>query len=634
MDDEPEQRDIDLTDESLTRRRVVAMDKGALRRLIGTASLFAIGYGDVGSSIYYALGVTTAWALGAAPLAIAIAGIFFIFTVLTYAELSAALPESGGSQLFARRAFGDVASFIAGWALLLDYVLTAAISAYAVAPYLAYFWPALKTVPGHLSFTVFLLVGLGALNIAGIKESTRVSLLLTLLDIVTQLAIIGIGLALAFNLPRLLGQIKWGVAPTWENLIYGISIAMVAYTGIEAVSQLSGETIDPGRKVPRAMLMTLGTVLVMYMGISVIALSVMTPQELGGEWINDPIAGIAAHLPGIGPQLSRWIAILGATILTIAANAGVIGASRLAYSMANNYQLPTFFSRLHPRLKTPYLALGSFTVVAILVILVAKNLKVLADLYNFGAMLAFSMAHLSLIGLRVKEPELERPFKLTLNLRIAGREIPITAVLGFCATSAVWLIVVFTHVHGRNLGFVWMGLGCVLYAWYRKRAQLPVMETVQIEKVVMPEYQALAVRSILAPTLGGSTTENLQIACQFARDHGAHLTALYVIEIPPTLPLDTFLSEKLAVADAALKRAMAIGREFNLQVTTQVIQARSAGQAIVDLAKERDFDLVVMGTPHKRAATGLTASSGLGATTDYVVRSAPCRVWICKTTSK
>ena len=187
------EREIDLSDDSLSRRHVVAMDKGALRRLIGTASLFAIGYGDVGSSIYYALGVTTAWALGAAPLAIAIAGIFFVFTVLTYAELSAAIPESGGSQLFARRAFGDVASFVAGWALLLDYVLTAAISAYAATPYLGYFWPVLKTLPGHLTFTVILLLILGGVNIAGIRESAKISLVLAILGIITQGGIIILG---------------------------------------------------------------------------------------------------------------------------------------------------------------------------------------------------------------------------------------------------------------------------------------------------------------------------------------------------------------------------------------------------------------------------------------------------------
>lgn len=623
------EREFDLSDETLGPRRVVARERGILRRLLGTPSLFAIGYGDVGSSIYYALGVTTAFALGAAPVAIAIAGIFFIFTVLTYAELSASIPESGGAQVFARRAFGDVASFLAGWALLLDYVLTAAISAYTVAPYLGYFWPVLKTLPGHLGFTALLLTVLGFLNIAGIKESTRVSLALAVLGILTQGVIVLLGLVLVFDLPRLVGQIEWGVAPTWRNLIYGISVAMVAYTGIEAVSQLSGEAVDPGRKVPRAMLATLVTVLAMYLGISLVALSAMTPEDLGTQWVNDPMAGIAHHIPVIGPYISPWIAVLGAAILTIAANAGVIGASRLAYSMANNYQLPTFFNRLHPVLKTPYLALSVFTGVSILVILAARHLKVLADLYNFGAMLAFSMAHLSLIGLRFKEPDLARPFHLRLNLPIAGKQIPITAILGFCATFTVWLIVVFTHVHGRNLGFIWMGVGVILYAWYRKKAQLPVMETVKIEKVALPEYQRLQVKSILVPIPEGLITENLQLACQLAREHGAHVTALHVLEIPSSLPLDTFLPEKLASADAVMKQAMAVGREYDLQVTTHLLQARSAGQAIVDLSKEKGFDVIAMGTSYRKGA-----SAWLGPTTEYVIRNAPCRVLVCKSGTK
>jgi len=626
----PPEREIDLSDESLSRRHVVTRKKGALRRLLGATSLFAIGYGDVGSSIYYALGVTAAFALGAAPIAILIAGIFFIFTVLTYAELSAAIPESGGAQVFARRAFGDVASFVAGWALLLDYVLTAAISAYAVAPYLGYFWPVLKTVPGHLMFTALLLFSLGVLNIAGVRESTRVSLGLAIMGIITQGAIIVVGFFVVLNLPKLISQIQWGVAPTWSNLIYGISIAMVAYTGIEAVSQLSGEAVDPGRKVPRAMLSTLVTVLVMYLGISVIALSAMTPEELGTRWVNDPMAGIAANTPVLGPYLSPWIAVLGAAILTIAANAGVIGASRLAYSMANSYQLPPFFGRLHPKSKTPYLAIATFTIIGIIIVLAARHLKVLADLYNFGAMLAFSMAHLSLIGLRCKEPKLARPFKLRPHLKIAGKEIPITAILGFCATFTVWLIVVFTHVHGRNLGFIWMGIGVLLYAWYRKRSQLPVMETVEIENVDLPEYQAMEIKSILVPVTAGPLGENLHFACHLAKEHeGAHVTALCVIEVPSTLPLDTFLPEKLAVTDAALKRAMAVGREFGLQVTTHLTQARSAGQAIVALAKEKKFEVIAVGTSYRRGA-----SAWMGSTTEYVVRNAPCRVLICKSATK
>src|SRR3990167_4443991 len=135
-------------------RRVTVLDRGNLHRVLNALHLFAIGYGDVGSSIYYALGVTTLYALGATPLALALAGIVFFCTVLTYAELAAAMPESGGSCSFARRAFNDLVSFIAGWALLLDYIVTIAISAYSVGPYLGIFFPVLKTTFGNIPFAM------------------------------------------------------------------------------------------------------------------------------------------------------------------------------------------------------------------------------------------------------------------------------------------------------------------------------------------------------------------------------------------------------------------------------------------------------------------------------------------------
>lgn len=617
-----DEKKFDLSEEQ--GRKVISIDKGSLKRSIGVAGLFSIGYGDVGSSIYYALGVTTFWALGASPIAIAIAGVFFAFTVLTYAELSSAIPESGGSQVFAKRAFGDMASFVAGWALLLDYVLTAAISAFTIGPYLGYFIPVLKTLTGNLIFTSMVILLLTTINILGIKESTRLSLGLAILSIVTQIIIIGLGIVAVLNFPKLLGQIHFGTLPTWRNFIYGISIAMVAYTGIEAVSQLSGETREPGKKIPRAMLLTLATVLVMYMGISLVALSAVSPEELGGKWIADPMAGIAANLPILGKYLSPWIAILGATILLIAANAGVVGASRLSYSMANNYQLPNFLGRLHTKFNTPFISLGIFSVVAVIVVLMSRKITILADLYNFGAMLAFSMAHLSLIGLRIREPSLARPFKLKGNIMIGRYEIPITAVLGLLATSTVWFIVVIAHPHGRKLGFLWMILGMALYLSYRWKTKMPMLETVEVEKISVPEFKKIMLKKILVPTLGGQFTENVQIASQIAKDNGAELIALYVIEMPAPLPLDTFLPDRLEKADMALHRAAAIAREYGLNSQTQLIQSREAGSAITDLAKEKNCDLIVLGVGTRKT------QAGFGGTVDYVLKHSPCRVWVCK----
>jgi len=629
-----DQRGFDLSAEH-TPHHIVQMDREGLRRVLGTRDLFALGYSDVGSSIYYALGVTALYALGATPLALALAGIAFFCTALTYAEMAAALPEAGGSASFARHAFNDLVSFVAGWALLLDYIVTIAISAFSIGPYLSYFFPPLKLAMANVPFSIFILGILLLLNVIGIKESTRVSLLLCLFDIATQATIILIGAFFLLNFPHLIHHMRIGVSgvdwsPTWPQFWKGVSMAMVAYIGIESITQLGGETRLPAKAIPRSIILTMITLFLMYFGISAVALSAIHPKILATQYLEDPLAGIAAALPVGSSLLGPWIGILGAIILFVAANAGLIGASRLTFAMGEYYQLPRIFYRLHPRYRTPFVSLSLFAGLAALVILVAKRLIFLADLYNFGAMLAFCLAHLSLLGLRVRQPDLERPFRIPFNLAIGRIRLPLTAILGLLATFAVWVDVVISKPAGRNLGFFWMGLGLVCYYAYRKKQRISPTAHVEIERVKMPEFVPLSTRKILVPTLGGSYTENLQIACELAKVRGAEVIALYVIEIPPALPLDTFLPERFATAEAALKRAQAIGREFEVAVATKLLQARSAAEAILDILKEEGYDLVVMGTAMKKG----TPVSAIGVTVEMVLRNAPCRVWVCKTPSK
>jgi len=616
--------------------RVAIVDKGSLHRVLNASQLYAIGYGDVGSSIYYALGVTALYALGATPLALALAGVVFFCTVLTYTELSAAMPESGGSCSFARHAFNDLASFVAGWALLLDYIVTIAISAYSIGPYLSNLFPALKTTVGNVPFTLIVLGILLALNIFGVKESTRVSLLLCLFDIATQLVIITLGFifllqiaqpaAFLHHLHQLVVGMQIGVAgvdwsPTWPQFWKGVGMAMVAYIGIESISQLAGEARHPNRTIPRAMMSTMVTLLVLYFGISFIALSALSPKELTSAYLEDPIAGIAASMPFGRQYLAPWVGFLGATILFVAANAGLIGASRLTFAMSEHFALPRLFYKLHPRYKTPYVSLIAFTVIAGAIVTVAKRLTHIADLYNFGAMLSFALAHLSLLGLRIRQPELARPFRIGWNLRFGRSALPITALVGVVGTVAVWVDVILTKPSGRNLGFLWMGAGLICYFWYRHQQHLPAAGHVKLERLTMPEYAPAEVKRILVPTTGAHTHDMIQFAAKLAKMQGGAVTALHVIEIPPSLPLDTFFPEKLAFADTIMERSQAIGREFEVPIDAQVKQARFAGETIVELAKDGKFDLIIIGARARPAAA-------FGTTVDYVMRNAPCRVWV------
>ncbi|HEY82695.1 MAG TPA: APC family permease [Dehalococcoidia bacterium] len=461
-----------------------------LRRVLGVPAVFSAGYGNVGSSIYYALGIVALVALGATPVALGIAGILFIFTALTYAEGTAMFPEAGGSASFARHAFDDLAGFAAGWALMLSYIVTISISAFTIPPYLGFFWEPFKTSPvvgtiASIAIVVFLMV----INVIGIKETSFVNISAAVLDLATQVSLVVIGFILLFDPTLLIHRIfdNW---PAPENLIIGIALAAIAYTGIETMSQMAEETRQPEKRVPRALVMMIVAVLTIFAGISLVSLSAMSPQELASEWSRDPVAGIAANLPLplLREVLKPLIAILAGTILLIATNAGLIGISRLAFSLGNHKLIPPALSRIHPRFKTPYIAIVLFSIVAILILVpgffAADVFKNLGALYAVGSLLAFMFAHASIISLRLKRPDLPRPFKLGWNIRFKGRELPLTAILGISVLALIWVIILISQPYSRWVGLAWMIGGLVIYYFYRRKEGLPLSYTPKKEREI------------------------------------------------------------------------------------------------------------------------------------------------------
>ncbi|MBA7612359.1 putative amino acid permease YhdG [subsurface metagenome] len=460
------------------RPRRIKRDR--LRRVLGIPALFSAGYGNVGSSIYYALGIVAVVALGATPIALGIAGILFIFTALTYAEGTAMFPEAGGSASFARHGFNDLAGFIAGWALMLSYIVTISISAFTIPPYLGFFWEPFKVSPilgtaTSMGIVLFLM----AINVIGIKQTSFLNIGAAIIDITTQVALVVIGFILLFDPVVLFNRIidNW---PSAGNLVFGIALASIAYTGIETMSQMAGETRKPEKRVPRALIMMIVAVLVIFAGISLVSLSAMTPQELASEWARDPVAGIAAHIPItlISDVLKPLIAILAGSILLIATNAGLIGISRLAFSLGTHKLQPAALSKVHPRFKTPYVSIILFSVVALIILTPGFfGTNVFANmgaLYAFGSLLAFMFAHASILSLRARKPDMERPFKLGWNIRIGGREMPLSAIIGLLATMAIWIIILITQPYCRWVGITWMVIGLIVYCIYRWKSRLPL----------------------------------------------------------------------------------------------------------------------------------------------------------------
>ncbi|MDX6426003.1 MAG: basic amino acid/polyamine antiporter, family, partial [Gaiellaceae bacterium] len=422
----------------LLRRRV----SGGLPAVLGTPDLFATAYGNVGSSIYYALGVTAIYALGMTPITFAISGLIFAFTAATYAEATARFPEAGGSASFARRAFNEMVSFFAAWAQMLNYTVTIAISSYTVPPYLSVL-PGLHSLHsgiGQLSFAAGLCIVLAVLNIRGIQESAKLNVFLALADLATQALLVIVGAVLILSPSVLVSNVHFGSGPTLSSFLISIPIGMVAYTGIETISNMAEEARDPGRDVPRSIGLVALAVFAIYAFLPAVALSAMPVHHvpsadpntgshftslLGSEFSSDPVAGIVQNL-GLGPlttPVAYYVGVLAGTILIIATNAGIIGVSRLTYSMGQHRQFPNILRMVHPRYRTPWVAILVYTLAAIALMVPAslsgpKGIAFLGNLYAFGAMLSFTIAHAAVIALRLRHPDPDQPFRAPLNLHV------------------------------------------------------------------------------------------------------------------------------------------------------------------------------------------------------------------------
>ena len=603
----------------------------SLSRIYGAGALFAAAYGNVGSSIYYALGVTAAFALGLTPVAFMIAGLIFVATAATYAEATVMYPEAGGSSSFGRHAFNELVSFIAAWAQMLNYTITVAISAYFVPHYLAVFWPALGHAPGDIIGGAAVIVFLAWLNVRGGQESARLNIILAVADLATQVILVGIGMFLVFNADTLVSNVHLGVAPSWSDFALGIGVGMIAYTGIETISNMSEEAKDAARSVPQGVALVVIAVLALYLFIPIVALSAMPVHldggqyvtELGTKFADDPILGIVENLgltEGLTNILRIYVGVLAAVILVIATNAGLIGVSRLSYSMGQYRQLPEVIRQIHPTYRTPYIAIIFFAVLAIITLLPGQA-SFLATMYSFGAMLSFTIAHAAVIRLRQKQPDKKRDWMPRGNFRFRGSLIPITAVLGGLGTFSAWVVVMALNPITLAVGMVWLALGLVGYFVYRRHQELPLTGTV---KVLLPEplgVEEIEYKSVIVafPADQPFSEEVMATAAKLTSDRrrGIHIAAL--LTVPTHLPLDGSMVEEEKEAQSKIERAKLIA---GLRVSGRVERVRPGqeGYFLARQARASNAAAIVIGLRSRRGIPQY------GKTLETLLRERPCRV--------
>src|SRR5438270_722878 len=496
-----------------------------LQRVLDGQALASVAYGEIASSIYFALGIVALHALGFTPLVLGLVGLLFLLVALSYAEGTAAIRETGGAATFVRIAFNDLAGFLTGWALFLDYLIVIALSALFMPHYL------------------------------------------------------------------------------------GTALHVVA---------LSRKPCD--------------VVVVIYVLIALVALSAFPARggttALGTTWLHAPLVGIVSafhgHLPSwFQSALRVYVGITGALVLLAAATTSISGFGRLAYSLGEHGQLPAPFGRLNRRTLVAPVSIVSAAAVAIAILgvtsLLHDRVSFLASLFSFGVLLAFTSAQLAVIRLRRTRPDLRRPFRVPL----AWRGIPLPSAIGALATGAIFVDAMITHRGARYGGPAWLVLGLVVYLAVRRDRGAGLLEPVRsADEQALPETEFS--RILVPMKLGEIGEEMVATAVKLAQERGASVDALYVIQVPLDQPLDAELAEADERAAASLAEAKLLGADHGVEVIGETVRARSIGQAIVDQARARDVDLIVLGS----APRWRRQSRFFSPTVDYVLRKAPCEVLI------
>jgi APA family basic amino acid/polyamine antiporter len=488
-----------------------------LRRTVTPWGSFSWGYSDVGADIFVGLGLVLGAAAGASNVAFLFAGVVYVCIGLAYTELAATYPVAGGGQYFVMRGLGDVFGFLAGWAVLLDFTIDVTLFAWTSVDYTSQLVPALTNSSHpwlHFLVVLGLVLGLCALNVIGVRESTTFNGIVSALDVISESAILCLGFLFAFH-PQLLihtMQFSW---PSPYQLMLGTSLAIISFVGLESISQAAQETQRPASIIPRTSVALILTILIFALAYSNLALG-MQPwhpivnaaghsMQFWQIFPNNPdnqgkaVALLAEQVPYYGAFAALYVPILGAVLLLISSNSGVFGSSRIAYAMSTSNLLPSIFQRVHAKFRTPMISIVFFSTIAIVELIFAaapalfpavahlyaqffrgeNGLEFLADLYAFGAATSYSFVFLALIGLRLNDPLSPRKFKIPLNLPLQFRgervEFPVIAVVGFLGIFSILMFTIRTHALGRIFGPSWLVVGFILYLIYRRHRRLPLL---------------------------------------------------------------------------------------------------------------------------------------------------------------
>ncbi len=644
----------------LFRRRLppVKVGPGPLTgRFLGVPLQVAVAYAAIGFSLYFSIGVVAGFGLGLTPLIFLAAGLLLVLAALTYVEGGGMYGERGGSSSFARHAFNELMSFVAGWAILIDYIIIISFAAISVAHYLGPLWGGFTHGWAEIAVVAVVIVLAAAINIGGFTRYVRQRplIVVAVADVVIQAAVIVAGAIVAFHPDRLTSHVDLFTTPSVKHIVEALAVATLAFAGIEAASDLAPDFSWRRRDLKRVVGASAMLLPVMYAGMAAIALMAVPVVEgpngahtpLGERFIEEPILGVVMSYDPhwLSVVLQVGVVAVAPVVLTWAAATSMLGLSRHMYALARYRQVPSWLGKLSGR-ATPYIAILVAGVMA-MGLAIPTDVRLLAEIYAFGATLAIAIAHLSILRLRWTEPDRERPYRIPFDVRIGGRALPVPALLGAVLMLLLWVAVLVFHARARWVGGGWMVFGLIAYVVYRKLVEgTTLTQRVSVpEQALRKEVQAAEYGNILVPVFGTKldddivgTAGRLADAADEPGEERPRLDVIYVMELPLTVPLDAPPPrERVDEAKAALRRAKEVGEEYeSVDVETDMVPARSVGAGIVEEARRRGVEVIVMGGEPPTRVKGGAVLGGVGGSrppevgevTEYVLKKAPCPVLV------
>ncbi len=610
-----------------------------LQRVLDVPSLAAVAYGEIASSLYFALGVIALYALGFTPWVLLAVGLLFLVVALSYAEGTTAIPEPGGAATFVRRAFNDPAGFLTGWALILDYLIVMALAGLFVPHYLGHAigWEGLTDEPWDTVVGVLVILTVGALRLAPPHEplphgdpgrrasrSPRTCC------------------SSASGSPSSSRRMRCPSASTSEPRPPGATSRSRCRSRCSRTPASRRwptsrrRRASPGRTLPRSLFVGIGLVVAVSVAIGLVGISAFPGGTgLGTEWLRAPLMGITAALDAelpaaLGDAVRIMVGLTGVLVLLVAVTTSISGAGRLAYSMGQRQMLPHAFGKLNRRTLIAPVSIVSSTLIAATLLVIGhfiptEAVRFLAGLFSFGVLLAFTAAQLAVIRLRFTEPDLDRPFRAPGNVRIRGADVPIAALVGAPLTFAIWIFSMATHDATRIAGPAWLLVGALVYVgtrWSRHKTILG--RVLPADPDLVPEVEGVYERILVPMKLGLIGEEVLATAIRLAEERGAALYAIHVVWVPMDKPIDAPMHDAEERAEASLAEAKLLASEHDVEVETEVVRSRAIGEAIVERATTHAVDLIVMGS----APRWRRQSRFFSPTVDYVLRHAPCEVMV------